>query len=183
MPHLMDARSCLSCGTNATKLRSMKPLLFAVMTFVCLFSFSCKEAAKEDRNPNNDATKRALSKKDSASKAAMDIHNEVMPKMGKIIGYEKMAKSRVDSVQNLINIKKCKCEDLHDMMNEYSKLFVQLKNAEQGMNDWMSGYNAEPNLATEELRIAYFEDQKMKAEKMKADFFAALDKGQAMLGN
>ncbi len=156
----------------------MKPLLYTCITILGMIAFACKEA--NTGNPSNDATKKVMTKEDSAYKEALSIHDEVMPKMGKLMGYQKRAQQRLDSVLQLI--KKSGLAGANGFKTRVDTLMFELKLAEKGMNDWMEGFTAEPKLPTTEERTAYFEDQKAKAQKMKEKFFAALDKAKKMLG-
>jgi len=157
----------------------MKLLLYTLFALSGMLVFACNEA-ETNTNPGNDATKKALTKEDSAFKDAMAVHDEVMPKMGKLIGYQKKAQQRLDSTAVLLKQKAL--PGAKDFMKRVDSLLLQLRLAEKGMNDWMEGFNPEPKLPTTEERIAYFEDQKIKAEKMKAVFFAALNNAKEMLG-
>ncbi|MES2777662.1 MAG: hypothetical protein V4722_26020 [Bacteroidota bacterium] len=157
----------------------MKPVLYTFIAIATLIIFACKEAGT-NANPGNDATKKVQTKEDSAYNAAIEIHDEVMPKMGKLIGYQRKAQQRSDSAAMLI--KKSGLAGAKEFKQRVDSLLFELKLAEKGMNDWMEGFNAEPKLPTAEERTAYFEDQKAKAIKMKSQFFAALDKAKEMLG-
>jgi len=156
----------------------MKSLFYTFLTILCIIAFACKEA--NTNNPGNDATKKVMTKEDSAYTEALDIHDEVMPKMGKIIGYQKKAQQRLDSVAQLL--KKNGLAGAKEFKQRVDSLLFELKLAERGMNDWMQGFTAEPKLPTTEERTAYFEDQKVKALKMKDKFFTALDKAKVILG-
>ena len=156
----------------------MKSLFYTFLSILCIIAFACKDA--NTNNPGNDATKKVMTKEDSAYTEALDIHDEVMPKMGKIIGYQKKAQQRLDSVAQLL--KKNGLAGAKEFKQRVDSLLFELKLAERGMNDWMEGFTAEPKLPTTEERTAYFEDQKVKALKMKDKFFTALDKAKAMLG-
>ncbi|MEO7311057.1 MAG: hypothetical protein ABIX01_11715 [Chitinophagaceae bacterium] len=157
----------------------MKSLLYSIITLISVIAFSCKEANNAS-NPGNDATKKVLTKEDSAYNDAIDIHDQVMPKMGKLIGYQKKLQLRLDSAASLIKQKAM--PGVKAFQQRADSLLFELKLAEKGMNDWMEGFTAEPKLPTTEERTAYFEDQKAKALKMKDRFFAALEKAKEMLG-
>jgi len=156
----------------------MKPLLYTFITLLSVIAFACKEA--NTGNAGNDATKKVMTKEDSAYKEAIEIHDQVMPKLGKLIGYEKKAQQRSDSVAQII--KKSSLPGAKEFKLRVDSLLFELKLAEKGMNDWMEGFTAEPKLPTTEERTAYFEDQKAKALLMKDKFFTALNKAKEMLG-
>ena len=147
--------------------------------FLFIISYcACKET---NTHPNNDATKKIQTKEDSAYNETIRIHDEVMPKMGKLIGYEKKAQHQLDSIVN--RMEKNELPGMQELKQKMESLLTQLKMAEKGMNDWMQGFDPEPKLPTTEERIAYFLDQKIKAQKMKDDFFAALDSAKQILEN
>lgn len=160
----------------------MKPLFYTFLTVFCIIAFACKEA--NTSNTSNDATKKVLTKEDSAYTEALDIHDQVMPQMGKLIGYQKKAKLRSDSLALWLkrNAAPKYGTNPNELKGKLDNLLFELKLAEKGMNDWMEGFTAEPKLPTTEERTAYFEDQKAKALVMKDKFFAALNKAKEMLG-
>ena len=162
----------------------MKPLLYTFLTVLCVLIFSCKET-NTNTNPGNDATKKILTKEDSAYNEALHIHDQVMPQMGKLIGYQKKARQRADSISRFLknaDITEQAAKSVTMERESLNHLIFELKMAEKEMNDWMQGFTAEPKLPTTEERTAYFEDQKVRALKMKDQFFAALNKAKEMLG-
>jgi len=156
----------------------MKSVFYTFCITAAIITYSCKQ--NTNTNTGNDATKKVLTKEDSAYNDAIDIHDEVMPKMGQLIGYQKKAQQRIDSITKLIQQKTF--SGTRDLKQRADSLLFELKMAQKEMNDWMTGFNADPKLPTAEERTAYFEDQKAKAAKMKKKFFAALDKAKAELG-
>jgi len=139
-------------------------------------------ACNNDNTPKNRATtKVAPSLEDSLYKEVIALHDETMPKMGKIIGYKKVLQLKIDSLDTYLSRKKDAGAAL--LKKNYEKLLAQLNNAEKGMNEWMEGFNPDPQLPTSKEMVNYFEDQKQKAKKMKEDVFNALDSTAAWLRN
>lgn len=112
--------------------------------------------------------------------AVMDLHNETMAKYGKLLGYEKKAQQKVDSINQYLQKNNCKCEGVREALKNGSTLANELKAAEKNMNDWMGQFNPDPKMATTEERAAYFLDQKEKATIMKDGFFKALGKADSL---
>jgi hypothetical protein len=107
------------------------------------------------------------------------LHDAVMPKMGKLIGYKKALQAKIDSVDN--SLKSKKRMEAASEENQYVKLLAQVEAAEKAMNDWMDQFNPDPNLPGKEEMIQYFEDQKARAAAMKQEVLAALDSAAAHL--
>jgi ribosome-associated translation inhibitor RaiA len=137
-------------------------------------------ACHGDGHQTQTATTRAItSLEDSLYKDVIALHDETMPKMGKIIGYKKAIQLKIDSLNAYLATKKDK--GAAALKEEYQNLLVQLNTAEKGMNDWMDGFDPDPQLPTKKELVTYFEDQKLKAKKMKDDIFSALDSAAAKL--
>jgi len=123
----------------------MKNLVFLLM-FVVSFS-SCREKSQLEMD-------------------VMKIHDEVMPKMGKLnktrIKLSKLLKNMEDGAQKTAILDAIKA----------------LEAADDGMMDWMSDYSV-PSDADE--RVKYLNDQMMKIQKVKDDMLAAMKEGEALL--
>jgi hypothetical protein len=133
----------------------------------------------EKTHENNAASQPPKTEEDSLYREVIALHDAVMPKMGKLIGYKKLVQAKIDSLDRAISGKKN--EAARDMRAEYQQLFQQLTAAEKSMNDWMDQFNPDPKLPAKEDMIRYFEDQKAKAANMKQDVLAALDSAAANL--
>jgi hypothetical protein len=148
--------------------------LFTVLFLSLLaFVFSCQPTA----NKPTETAENTGTLEDSLYKATMDIHNELMPKMGKIMGYQKQAQKQMDSIKSVLSSTTFPTEVARRIatdVNTLDTLNESLKTAEKGMNDWMDGFDPDPKMPTTEERAAYFADQKEKAETMKTQFLQAL---------
>ncbi len=98
----------------------------------------------------------------------MDVHDEVMPKMGELRKTEKalrqMASETQDSVQT----------------DELLSAADGIKSANENMMQWMRNYD--PSFSgTEEEILAYLKDQKEKIEVVRSDMLTSLEAGQKLL--
>jgi hypothetical protein len=98
-----------------------------------------------------------------------------MPKMGKLIGLQKAAQSKIDSLGKL------KDADSQQLLARLIQLKAQLAAAEKGMNDWMEQFNPDPDSTVTKDPVAYFADQKARAQLMRDNIFIALDSAAAIL--
>ena len=130
---------------------------------------SCKTATD---TPSTVETKvKTLS--DSLYDDVLALHEMAMPKMGKLMGYQKTAQQKIDSLNVILKSKKA--EATEELKAKYVELLAQLKAAEKGMNDWMEGFDPDPKMPTQQELIDYFSKQKTSAQKMKDEVFAAID--------
>lgn len=155
----------------------MKKSAIILLSIACI-AIACNETPKATSN----ATTKIKTKEDTLYQAVMELHNETMAKYGKLLGYEKKAQQRVDSIQQILKKSPCYCEGMHEALNRDSSLVKQLKAADKNMNDWMGQFNPDPKMPTTEERAAYFLDQKEKATIMKNGFFEVLNKADSLLG-
>jgi hypothetical protein len=129
-------------------------------------------AAGESQN----AAATAKSPTDSLFDAVVALHDEAMPKMSKLMGYQKLAQTKIDSLGKL------KDKASIQLKTEYTALLENLKSAEKGMNDWMDTFTPEPEFSTKDSLKIYYEAEKVKAQKMRDDIFSTLDSALAKLG-
>jgi DNA repair protein RadC len=115
------------------------------------------------------------SAEDSLYKSVLALHDEAMPKMGKLMGLQKTAQQQIDSLKALGNA------GMAPQIQRLENLKSMLGQAEQGMNDWMTQFDPDPKMATTEERAAYFADQQAKARQMRDAIFAALDSAAIIL--
>lgn len=152
----------------------MNKSVFIAVAIVITSLYSCTSSTNEKSNVDTAENK---SLEDSLYKQVMAIHNEVMPKMGKVMGYQKLAQKQMDSIKSIISHTSFPTEVARRIASDVNKLDVlndSLKAADQAMNDWMDQFDADPKMPTTEERAAYFADQKQKAEAMRTRFLQAL---------
>jgi hypothetical protein len=154
----------------------MSKLFF--ITAVAVTLFSCNTATNKTGEAT--ATKTATLE-DSLYQQVMDIHNELMPKMGKLKGYQAQAQKQIDSIKAIISSTTYPAEVTRRIADDGNKLDIlndSLKAAEGAMNDWMDGFDGDPQMKTTQERAAYFADQKQKAEIMRNRFLNAYQKAE-----
>jgi hypothetical protein len=152
----------------------MKTWLFTIIAAASM-AIACQS---ENKEPHNAAEQKVVSKEDSLYNRAIAMHDEAMPKMGKLIGYEKLVQHQIDSIA------KIKKQTLNDKTNlsKLTALLAQLKAAETGMNAWMEGFDPDPKMTDAAEREAYFAKQAAGAQKMRDDLFVALDSAASFTG-
>lgn len=94
----------------------------------------------------------------------MDIHDEVMPKMGDIY---KLKKSFRDSIANTADM-------TEEKKAEIEQLIQQLDSANSSMMVWMREFNP-PDQKDKEAFQKYMESELVKVKKMREDVYKALE--------
>jgi hypothetical protein len=143
----------------------MKHLLFLL---VPLF-FACNGS----HNNHNAATEKPKTLVDSLYNEVIGYHDETMPKMGKLIGYQKALQAKIDSLEKISQSKKNTADKL--LKSEYEQLQAKLKAAEKEMNDWMDSFEPDPKLPNQQKLELYWKDQQQKAKKMRDDILSSVD--------
>lgn len=152
----------------------MQRILFSASFVLFATFFACK-SAPDQTTQHNAALKEATTTEDSLYKAVLKLHDEAMPQMGKLIGLQKSTQTKIDSLSKL------KDAASQQLLARMQQLKSQLAAAEKGMNDWMEQFNPDPDSTVTKDPVAYFADQKAKAQSMRDNIFVALDSAAAIL--
>ena len=102
------------------------------------------------------------------------VHDEVMPKLGELKSLQKLAQSKVDSLELAENPDADQIEDL-------KALAYELNAAYDGMFVWMRQYSSEDEQKSPEEVKLYLEDQMAKVNVVNVDIKAALEKAEGTL--
>lgn len=132
----------------------MKKLILLTTSLLLLFTFSCKESP-------------------SQMDAVMKIHDEVMPKMGKL-----------SSLMGDLDAK-MKTEET---TAEYSKAKVELQNAHDTMMDWMMNFGERfdsdeimNGKALTEEKQKWLDEEEAKVKALKKQINSSIEQAEALL--
>ncbi len=137
-----------------------------------LLAVACKNSPKDAETTGGESQNAAAvvnSPTDSLFEEIAGYHDEAMPKMGKLRGFQKTAQQRLDSLATL------KDNTSVSLRAEYTKLLEQLKGADKEMMDWMDNFRPDSTFSLPDSLIIYYESEKVKAKNMRNHFFEALD--------
>lgn len=158
----------------------MKRISFVALAGFISLAIACGETNtaknEEGGKSQNAAATEIMSPVDSLFEQVVALHDEAMPKMGKLKGYEDLAKQRIDSLGKLSNTA------AKALKAEYERLLLSLQRAQKGMNDWMDGFQPDKYENQDSLRD-YYLGEKVKAQAMRNDIFAVMDSARAKLGD
>jgi predicted small lipoprotein YifL len=137
----------------------LKLLLIAVFGVLAACGKSGKDVPADDLVAEN--TNQVLYNE------AMDIHDEVMPKMGNLMSLKRKLKDTLDT-PGLTEAQQ----------NDFKSRVQLLDSAQKSMMDWMHGvYPPEDSTAGEDYR-QYIEGKLEDAKKMRSLILEALEKGK-----
>jgi hypothetical protein len=152
----------------------MKKVFVGAALLLSAIFYGCGTDTNQSEQ-NNAAEKAVTTPEDSLYKAVLKLHDEAMPKMGQLIGLQKAAQSKIDSLGKL------KDAGSQQLLARLIQLKAHLAAAEKGMNDWMEQFNPDPDSTITKDLVAYFADQKARAQIMRDNIFIALDSAAVIL--
>jgi len=140
----------------------IKTLFLAVI--IGFAALACESGPSEEEQQN------------SMKDEVMEIHDEVMPKMGEMntLKNELLADAEslaIDST-NVENIEKS---------NTLKQIAAELEEANKSMMDWMRNYKPNFDEQTHEEIMQYLEEQKMKAGEVKNKILTSIEKAKAKI--
>ncbi len=154
----------------------MKTLTGIIAIFTLVFFYSCGESQHHEHDgQSQNAAAEPKSPADSVYKEVMAFHDEAMPKMGKLKGYEDLAKLKIDSLSKL-NDAASKA-----LKADYEKLVMSLQLAQKSMDDWMGGFEFNKYTDKDSL-LQYYQSERTKAKIMRDEVLSAIDSAVARFG-
>jgi hypothetical protein len=116
-----------------------------------------------------------LSAEDSLYRQVMDIHDEVMPKMGKIRGAQQQAQQRLDSLATQAgSANKASRRQLEQLISD-------LNYADFAMDKWMIEFNIDSAKDNKALRMQYLQDELQKVQQVKAAILGSLASADSLI--
>ena len=157
----------------------MKSNLLVLLTFTVAL-WGCQSATENQHEGHTGHGKTNLPKTpaDSLYTQVMDIHDQVMPKMGKIRGAQKQAQQVLDSLSGL---PAQQAKAVASYKQSVEALISELNYADFAMDKWMVEFNldsAKDNLA---LRMAYLQSELDKVSNVKKAILGSLSKADSLL--
>lgn len=141
----------------------MKIIFKLLFSFLFLSSLSSCTQEKVDQNQ--------LLKQE-----VIEIHDEVMPKMGELRSLKKSLLEQADSLE---------AEDVgsnQEVINRMRQYAIDLENAFDGMFVWMRQFNSTFEGSEEEIHN-YLQEQKIMIEKVNQDIKASIHNAKKELGS
>lgn len=137
----------------------MKKIL-SLTLLTLIWMMSCEEKKKEA--------------KDLLYDQVMEVHDEIMPKMGDIMKYKKQLKTKMDALAENAEVNS-------EKIGEFQQAIADLDNSHEEMMAWMREFNPDfEGMVSEEI-IKYLNEQKTKIEQVGKVTHAALNHAEELL--
>ena len=140
---------------------------FILLMGLAMWLVACQNPTSS--GPSGDqANRQPLSAEDSLYRQVMDVHDEVMPKMGKIRGAQQQAQQRLDSLAlQTRGADKAYRRQLEQLVSD-------LNYADFEMDKWMVEFNIDSAKDNKALRKQYLQDELEKVKKVKVAILGSL---------
>jgi hypothetical protein len=152
----------------------MKKKSFALFVLAFVFVVSCNNSENKKTGKSSDSK----SPVDSLEKKLDEVHGAGMSKMGKLSRFQTQVEHLIDSIGKLSD--KAKTTSAGYKTN-LEALLNELKSAQDGMNKWMNEFNYDSAQNNSDVRVRYFESEKIKVTKMTEDMQSVIKKADSLL--
>lgn len=154
----------------------MRTAFFLVISVgVVLIFAACKGPSDQSEHGPGHMTTQPLSADDSLYHQVMDIHDEVMPKMGKVRGAQQRVQQRLDSLAKQAgSANKVYRQQLEQLSSD-------LNYADFAMDKWMVEFNMDSAKDNKPLRVRYFQEELEKVQKVKAAILGSLAAADSLI--
>ena len=143
-------------------MNKFKSLFLAVI--IGFAAIACESGPTEEEQQN------------SLKDEVMEIHDEVMPKMGEMNTLKNELLADAESLATDTTI----VENI-EISNELKLIAAELEEANKSMMDWMRNYKPTFDEQTHEEIMQYLEDQKVKAGEVKTKILTTIEKAKAKI--
>ncbi|MFZ6664034.1 hypothetical protein [Peijinzhouia sedimentorum] len=143
-------------------MNKLKTLFLAVV--VAFVAIACESGPTEEEQQN------------SLKDEVMEIHDEVMPKMGEMNTLKNELLADADS----LSADSSNVENL-ELSIDLKQIASELEEANKSMMDWMRNYKPTFDEQTHEEIMQYLEDQKVKAGEVKTKILTSIEKAKAKI--
>ncbi len=134
---------------------------------------ACADNSSEERKDGY--SQRPQNPEDSLFEEVMHGHDTAMAKMGRLGRYRKDVESKLDSLE------KTGSKATATLKSKLQELGVDLKKAEDGMNQWMEDFDIDSAQDNIERRIEYLKNEKIKVDDVKEKILQTLEKADSLL--
>lgn len=149
------------------KLQFMKKAsLIVIVAAVCFYS--CGRKSEDHSQHNQHEGSATADPNKPLSDSVMDVHNQVMPKMGEIIRLTESLRDKVAKTPDMSAAKKQEIEAAIDSLDA----------ASEGMMDWMHKFKPEAQ-ADDQVR-QYLKNELVRVAIVKQRMLSAIEKGNSL---
>lgn len=137
--------------------------------FVTLILAACGKPAEHSDHEHDAGSSEGDSPNQALYNQAMDVHDEVMPKMGDIYKLKKDLQEQIASTPDMVVERKQQLE----------AIISNLDSANNAMMDWMHKFNPLPDSVDQEKAREYLESEIEHVKKVKELMLESIEKAQS----
>lgn len=142
--------------------------IFSTIMILCAtLIFSCQSSKKESKEGVNTIDVEAL------KGAVIDIHDEVMPKMGQLMSLKKALTDKISELEG--------DEQNKEKISQLEEAANNLENSHEQMMQWMRQFEPDMDDMVQQEIVSYLEDQKEKIKTVGEMTNASIKKAQELL--
>ena len=160
------------------KISTMVRVLFSVFSLLVIMGCQNSSPSTTEGHAHHAEAEAPKTPADSVYTQVMDVHDLVMPKMGKVRGAQKRTQLLIDSISALpVNSARA----LASYKKELETLSSELNYADYAMDQWMMEFNLDSGKNNTEVRLAYLRSELNKVSKVKEAVLSSLGKADTLL--
>lgn len=145
-------------------MKSISKILFAALLLV-----SCGKSAEHSSNDHDSGSTEGDSPNEALYNQAMDVHDEVMPKMEDIYKLKKDIQEQIANTPDMVVERKQQLE----------AIISNLDSANNAMMEWMHKFNPLPDSVDQEKAREYLESEIERIKKVKELMNESIEKAEA----
>lgn len=153
------------------------PLSLLVLPAIFLFCISCNGEEEKEETRKDGYTVVLKTREDSLYHDVMNDHNIAMARMGKLSKYIQEVQRQLDSTRQL-SLARQRAARAHT--TALDSLGVRLRAAETSMNVWMDQFSLDSAGVTNQNRLHYLENEKLRVLKVKDDILTSLEQADSL---
>ncbi len=149
----------------------MKNRLWLLLLALSVFAIACG-GGKQKAEEKGVFTEQQIEAQEAAYRQMMDVHDEVMPKMGEMNSAARELKPLLETTQD------------EELKTEIMEVLQALEMAEDGMMEWMQASPRMPQLRdslSHDAIMGILQAEQPKVDKVKEDILNSLAKAQELL--
>lgn len=134
-----------------------------------LILFACGKPAEHSDHDHNSGSSEGDNPNEALYNQAMDVHDEVMPKMEDIYKLKKELQEQIANTPDMVVERKQQLE----------AIISNLDSANNAMMDWMHKFSPLPDSADQEKAREYLESEIERVKKVKELMIESIEKAQS----
>ncbi|MEK6782718.1 MAG: hypothetical protein AABY93_13540 [Bacteroidota bacterium] len=144
-----------------------------IILFVIFLLAACGKSGEHSNHENKDGSMEGDSPNEALYNQVMDVHDEVMPKMGDIYKLKKELQEQIAKSPDMVVERKQQLE----------QIISNLDSASNAMMEWMHKFNPLPDSVDQEQAREYLESEMERVKKVRDLMNETIEKAETEVKN